>query len=221
MPCARSGPTSCSCRKSWARTRRTAASSRTGRNGGQYEFLADSIWPQFAYGRNMVYPKGHHGNAVMSKFPIVHFQNHDVSLPGPEKRGLLHCVLQVPGFPQRGARDLRAPGPGRVPSPAAARPAVPDHAHRSAGRRAADRGRRLQRLAPPRQRHPVERGRPARDLRHGLWRAGQDLPGASSRCCRWTASTCATARCTCRWCCRAGPGRTCRTTRRWWREIHL
>jgi endonuclease/exonuclease/phosphatase family metal-dependent hydrolase len=62
-----------------------------------YEFLADSIWPQFAYGQNMVYPKGHHGNAVMSKFPIVHHQNHDVSVAGPEKRGLLHCVLQVPG----------------------------------------------------------------------------------------------------------------------------
>lgn len=62
-----------------------------------YEFLADSIWPQFAYGRNMVYPKGHHGNAVMSKFPIVHYQNHDVSIAGPEKRGLLHCVLRVPG----------------------------------------------------------------------------------------------------------------------------
>ena len=65
-----------------------------------YEFMADSIWPQFAYGRNMVYPKGHHhGNAVMSKFPIVHFQNHDVSIAGPEKRGLLHCVLRVPGQP--------------------------------------------------------------------------------------------------------------------------
>ena len=63
-----------------------------------YEFLADSIWPQFAYGRNMVYPKGHHGNAVMSKFPIVHYQNHDVSVAGPEKRGLLHCVLSVPGW---------------------------------------------------------------------------------------------------------------------------
>jgi endonuclease/exonuclease/phosphatase family metal-dependent hydrolase len=61
-----------------------------------YEFLADSIWPQFAYGRNMVYPKGHHGNAVMSKFPIVEYQNHDVSITGPEKRGLLHCVLKVP-----------------------------------------------------------------------------------------------------------------------------
>src|SRR5690348_5478329 len=58
---------------------------------GQYEFLADSIWPQYAYGRNMVYPKGHHGNAVMSKFPIVQHQNHDVSIAGPEKRGLLHC----------------------------------------------------------------------------------------------------------------------------------
>jgi endonuclease/exonuclease/phosphatase family metal-dependent hydrolase len=65
-----------------------------------YEFLADSIWPQYAYGRNVVAPKSDHGNAVMSKFPIVHFQNHDVSLPGPEKRGLLHCVLRVPGQAQ-------------------------------------------------------------------------------------------------------------------------
>jgi endonuclease/exonuclease/phosphatase family metal-dependent hydrolase len=63
-----------------------------------YEFLADEIWPQYAYGRNMVYPKGHHhGNAVMSKFPIVHYQNHDVSVAGPEKRGLLHCILRIPG----------------------------------------------------------------------------------------------------------------------------
>lgn len=62
-----------------------------------YEFLADEIWPQFAYGRNSVYPKGHHGNAVMSKYPIVRHQNHDVSIAGPEKRGLLHCEIQVPG----------------------------------------------------------------------------------------------------------------------------
>ncbi|HEY1229469.1 MAG TPA: endonuclease/exonuclease/phosphatase family protein, partial [Ramlibacter sp.] len=47
-----------------------------------YEFLADSIWPQYADGRNVVYPKGDHGNAVMSNFPIVHSQNHDGSLPG-------------------------------------------------------------------------------------------------------------------------------------------
>ncbi|MDB5966937.1 MAG: hypothetical protein JWQ72_3437 [Polaromonas sp.] len=62
-----------------------------------YEFLADSIWPQFAYGRNAVYTNGDHGNAIMSKFPIVRFENHDVSITGPERRGLLHCELQIPG----------------------------------------------------------------------------------------------------------------------------
>ena len=62
-----------------------------------YEFLADSIWPEFAYGRNSVYDKGDHGNAVMSKFPIVRFENHDISISGPERRGLLHCELQIPG----------------------------------------------------------------------------------------------------------------------------
>jgi endonuclease/exonuclease/phosphatase family metal-dependent hydrolase len=62
-----------------------------------YEFLADSLWPQFAYGRNAVYPDGHHGNAVLSKFPITSFENRDVSIRGAEGRGLLHCVLQVPG----------------------------------------------------------------------------------------------------------------------------
>ena len=62
-----------------------------------YEFLADDIWPQFAYGRNAVYTKGDHGNAVMSKFPIVRFENIDVSISGPERRGLLHCELQIPG----------------------------------------------------------------------------------------------------------------------------
>lgn len=66
-----------------------------------YEFLADSIWPQFAYGKNAAYPHGHHGNAVLSKFPIVHQENRDVSLPGPERRGLLYCVLEIPGRDQR------------------------------------------------------------------------------------------------------------------------
>jgi len=64
----------------------------------QYEFLADAMWPQFAYGRNAVYPQGHHGNAVLSKYPIVWYQNRDVSIAGPERRGLLHCVLAVPDF---------------------------------------------------------------------------------------------------------------------------
>lgn len=62
----------------------------------QYEFLADSIWTDFAYGRNAVYPHGHHGNAVLSKFPIQRYENRDVSMSRDERRGLLHCVLQMP-----------------------------------------------------------------------------------------------------------------------------
>ena len=64
-----------------------------------YEYLADALWPEFAYGRNAVYPHGHHGNAVLSKFPITHYQNHDVSVTGPVRRGLLHCTLRIPGHP--------------------------------------------------------------------------------------------------------------------------
>ena len=62
-----------------------------------YEFLADEIWPEFAYGRNAAYPSGHHGNAVLSKYPIVHQENHDISIGGHEARGLLHCMLRIPG----------------------------------------------------------------------------------------------------------------------------
>ena len=63
----------------------------------QYEFLADEIWPEFAYGQNAVYPGGDHGNALLSRYPIAHWKNHDVSISGPERRGMLHCALDVPG----------------------------------------------------------------------------------------------------------------------------
>jgi endonuclease/exonuclease/phosphatase family metal-dependent hydrolase len=63
----------------------------------QYEFLADSMWSDFAYGRNAVYPHGDHGNAVLSKFPILRYENRDVTVKASEKRGILYCVLDVPG----------------------------------------------------------------------------------------------------------------------------
>lgn len=71
----------------------------------QYEYLADQIWRDYAYGQNAVYPEGHHGNALLSKFPILSHENHDVSASGPEeRRGLLHCVLRLPDA----APDLHA-----------------------------------------------------------------------------------------------------------------
>ena len=65
-----------------------------------YEFLADTIWPTFAYGRNAVYPHGDHGNALLSKFPIAQYRNRDVSVGDTERRGALHCVLRIPDWPQ-------------------------------------------------------------------------------------------------------------------------
>jgi len=63
----------------------------------QYEYLADTMWSDMAYGRNAVYPHGHHGNALLSRFPIRYYENHDASQPGDETRGMLHCVLELPG----------------------------------------------------------------------------------------------------------------------------
>lgn len=61
----------------------------------QYEFLADEIWQDYAYGRNAVYQQGHHGNALLSKYPIKSWDNWDISLNGIEKRGLLHCQIDA------------------------------------------------------------------------------------------------------------------------------
>jgi endonuclease/exonuclease/phosphatase family metal-dependent hydrolase len=65
--------------------------------GAHYEYLADQIWGDHAYGRNAVADGLDHGNALLSHYPIVHWHNHDVSLPGDEPRGLLHCVVQPDG----------------------------------------------------------------------------------------------------------------------------
>lgn len=62
----------------------------------QYEYLADGIWSDYAYGKNAVYSDGHHGNAILSKYPIKDWKNIDVSLSKRERRGLLHCDIETP-----------------------------------------------------------------------------------------------------------------------------
>ncbi|CAM2009163.1 endonuclease/exonuclease/phosphatase family protein [Acanthopleuribacter pedis] len=64
----------------------------------QFEYLADSVWHHYAYGKNAVYDAGHHGNAILSKYPISDWDNIDVSTNPLENRGLLHAVLAVPEF---------------------------------------------------------------------------------------------------------------------------
>jgi len=62
----------------------------------QFEYIADSVWPHFAYGKNAVYPEGHHGNAILSKFPIIEWQNHAISTNRFEHRGLLQTRIMIP-----------------------------------------------------------------------------------------------------------------------------
>jgi endonuclease/exonuclease/phosphatase family metal-dependent hydrolase len=62
----------------------------------QFEYIADTVWPHFAYGKNAVYPEGHHGNAILSKYPIIEWQNHAISTNRFEHRGLLKTKVMIP-----------------------------------------------------------------------------------------------------------------------------
>ena len=65
--------------------------------GEQGNFLAGTHWPEVHYGRNAVYEHGHHGNAILSRFPVESTTNDDMSMHRYESRGLLHAVLQIGG----------------------------------------------------------------------------------------------------------------------------
>ncbi len=67
----------------------------------QFEFLADSIWPHYAYGKNAVYSDGHHGNAILSRYPILSSENINISTNRFEQRGLLHAEIEIPTTDKR------------------------------------------------------------------------------------------------------------------------
>jgi endonuclease/exonuclease/phosphatase family metal-dependent hydrolase len=66
----------------------------------QHEFLATDVWRNTAYGRNVIYEHGHHGNAILSRYPIIASHNQDVTHMRFERRGLLHCAIEVPALTQ-------------------------------------------------------------------------------------------------------------------------
>jgi len=65
-------------------------------HSSQLDVLASSGYEHRAYGINAVYPHGHHGNAILSRLPIEHFANHDISDHMLENRGMLHAVARLP-----------------------------------------------------------------------------------------------------------------------------
>ncbi|WP_111641350.1 endonuclease/exonuclease/phosphatase family protein [Marinimicrobium alkaliphilum] len=63
----------------------------------QFEFLADELWPHYAYGKNAIYDHGHHGNAILSKYPFARWDNINVSHMRKASRSLLHGVVTIEG----------------------------------------------------------------------------------------------------------------------------
>lgn len=61
----------------------------------QHDFFAGDSH-NVAYGMNAVYDHGHHGNALLSSYPIGSSRNQDVSDHKYESRGILHCVINTP-----------------------------------------------------------------------------------------------------------------------------
>ena len=64
-------------------------------SGDVYEYLADTIWTYYSYAKNSVYDDGHHGNVILSKFPINTWFQKDISTNRMESRGLLGCEINL------------------------------------------------------------------------------------------------------------------------------
>jgi endonuclease/exonuclease/phosphatase family metal-dependent hydrolase len=62
----------------------------------QFEFLADQVWSHYAYGKNAIYAAGHHGNAILSKYPFINWENLNVSSLRRASRSILHGVVKIP-----------------------------------------------------------------------------------------------------------------------------
>jgi endonuclease/exonuclease/phosphatase family metal-dependent hydrolase len=63
----------------------------------QFEYIAEELWPHYAYGKNAIYQAGHHGNALLSKHPIISWENINVAMMQKASRSLLHGIIEVPG----------------------------------------------------------------------------------------------------------------------------
>ncbi len=63
----------------------------------QAEYLAgDGGWPFVVYHKNRVHRHGHHGNAILSRAPVLHSDYLNISTNRFERRGLIHSVLAWP-----------------------------------------------------------------------------------------------------------------------------
>ena len=66
----------------------------------QHQFIAERGWEYSVYYENRTHSAGHHGNALISRFPILTHGNVDVSAYSFEKRGILSAVIELPNNSQ-------------------------------------------------------------------------------------------------------------------------
>jgi len=59
----------------------------------QFEFIAEKLWPHFAYGKNAIYQSGHHGNALLSKYSFQSYENINLSNVNRASRSILHAQV--------------------------------------------------------------------------------------------------------------------------------
>jgi endonuclease/exonuclease/phosphatase family metal-dependent hydrolase len=64
----------------------------------QHEHLAEGRYRDIVYGLNADHRHGHHGNAILSAFPVVNWTNQDVSHHRYEHRGHLIARIDIPGW---------------------------------------------------------------------------------------------------------------------------
>ena len=63
--------------------------------GSQANFLADERWPYHYYAQCSTHEHGHHGNALLSKYPLQEVTSVDISSHPFSTRGLLYAQVQV------------------------------------------------------------------------------------------------------------------------------
>ena len=164
-------------------------------SGSHYEFLADTVWKDYAYGQNAVYP----ARPPRQRAAV------EVSDPEPRQprrlgrrrqRAPRHAALRAGAARAAAAAacDLRAPGPARAPPQRAAADAV------HADRRATSRATRRWSIAGDfndwrmKAHSMLQRCAGLRGSLRAVAAAARRGPSRrAGRCCRWTASTCGTS----------------------------
>lgn len=63
----------------------------------QHESLSAALGMDYCYGCNVVHPQTDHGNALLSRYDILSYENQDISDHKLEQRGLLHATIMVDG----------------------------------------------------------------------------------------------------------------------------